>query len=265
MRILTIVIFLLSANLTLYGQGGLEKSKSEVKENKNKSESNSESSSSSRSDTASPFIAQLVYYVSWGLFVGVYQTEDHLHNTLTRYPYNNDHRGDYMWTSNLEERKTFRLDIGNQILIGDNMYGNHLKLKLRPSRYFYFQGDYTELIEPRVDQGYDHLSLFNINVSYDRIRTRSLSLGWTVGVSYIGNEVQQAGFNIGLQMEYFLPFKTSLYSAIKGGEINGSAISEFEVSARIHFSRLYGSFGYERVRIATPIFHFASVGLGLYL
>ncbi len=212
-------------------------------------------------------MAQIFLYVTYYTVIGNYAYESHLHNNLTKYPYYNYSSGNY------EKRDSFfyskrraRLDLEDLFLFGRNdFWGNHFKAKIRPFHYFYFQTDYFQLVEKSKTENINSsLSIFNFNICYDRLRFDRFNFGWIVGVNYIGNDVQKAGFSYGLNTDIFL-FKTlSLNGSARWSSVNGHPVNEYEIHLKHHIKRFYISLGYEHLKIASPTYNFASVGGGIY-
>jgi len=257
-----IISFLFSG----YGQSKLEKSKNQVAKEKTTTPKNPNTSDQSGSSDGIQFIANIIIYTAGPTLFGLYAKEDHLHNRLTAYPYADGESGNYKKMDNYSEIKKTRIDLSNAFLMGTNLYANHFKVKYRPTYVLYFQADYFELFEPKFNEkGFHNLSLFNFNLCYDRIRTKEFTLGWTIGASYIANSVKKFGFNYGLQLEGFFKRNISLFSSIKGSRINGSPVTQFEAALRYHYKKASVSFGYERIKLASSVFNFPALGLGLYI
>ena len=159
-----------------------------------------------------------------------------------------------------------RFDIENHFLYSNNnLFGNHLKAKFRPFQYFYIQGDYRELIEKNAfTKEYSNLSLFQFNLVYDRIRLKKFNLGWTIGATYIGNDVQKAGFSYGLHTDVFALKRISFNSAITWSKINSLPVNSFEFRTKYHKENYFFSFGYEYLKIASPNYNFTTIGMGVY-
>jgi hypothetical protein len=159
-----------------------------------------------------------------------------------------------------------RLDLDNKLLLSlTNIYGNHLKAKFRPFKFFYLQGDYIQLVElAQFDTSDSYLSLFNLDFCYDRIRFEKFNLGWTLGINYVGNEVKEAGFSCGLNTEVFFFNPICLYSSMRWGSINNVPVNEFEIQIKYHKKNYYYSIGFENLKIGTPTYNFISIGGGIY-
>lgn len=258
-----------------FSQGRLNESKEEIK--KEKAEPTQQSSTEpnpeyeddgSRSNFLNTIL--LPYYVlkytKLALF-GKYKSEIHLHNNLSYFPYFDGENGNYIKenTDINDEPKLGRIDLADNILYSDALYGNHLKAKLRPSKYFYFQVDYFLLLEKKKDEkGFDNLNFYNFNFCYDRLRFNKFNLGWMLGANYVASGVEKAGFTYGLNAEVFLRQNISLFGAYKGSKINGSNFNELEITGKYHVQRFHFSPGYEMIQIGSSYFHFLALGVGAY-
>lgn len=258
-------------SLTLQAQK-IERSKDDLKSSPSQSSGNSSgSSNSSRSnytDDDSNIWLELLFNITFGVFkfglIGDYTNENHLYNRLTMYPYADGFSGNY--TPDSITGKRFRLDLENNVLYSNNnLFGNHLKAKIRPFQYFFVQADYRELFERRTDNTTDNLALFHFNIAYDRVRLRRFNLGWTLGASYVGSTVRKAGFSYGLQAEYFAGKNISFAGSAKWSKINGFPVNAYEFQGRWHKKQFFASAGFQHLKIATPTYNFFTVGGGLYL
>lgn len=268
---LCVFIFLLSCSS--YGQSKIERSKNELKSSNHSSKqsSNDNESSSSSQNSDSYFssdndefwffwVPKIVYFS----FIGDHVREPHLKYKLTDYPYYNGQSGNYV---DSDYSKYFRFDIEDNLLFNSNSsYGNHLKVKIRPFQYFYLQSDLHHLFEEnKFENTTEQLSVYFFNLGYDRIRMEKFNFGWTMGASYIGNEVNKAGFSFGLNTELFFIKNISLSASAKWSVINGYSVDLYDFQARYHKNRFYGSMGFEHLQIGTPNYDFISVGGGIYL
>jgi hypothetical protein len=212
----------------------------------------------------------IIYYTAIGGYYtafGNYEKENHLYNSLTSYPYCNYLAGNYSAAdTSLIKAKYYRLDVQNQFLFSqDDIYGNHLKLKFRPSQMVYLMADYTEMIEYIKDEkDYANLSMVNLNVGYDRLRFERFNLGWTMGLKYIPNTVNDIGLSFGFTTDIFVAKPLSLTGAIRWSRVNQVLISESELLARYHIGRCFISAGFEHLKIGTPTYYFISAGGGIY-
>lgn len=261
---------------TLVGaQNKLEKSKSELKSSSNNSKDSSSSrkSSSSSDDDDDDFgvVAEVFFYITFGVFkyglIGDYNHEDHLDRPLTSYPFYDGNSGNYRSEQADTLQQNFgRIDIENKFIYSSNhLIGNHLELKARPFQYFYIQADYRQLFEFNKVQGTtDNLSLFHLNLAYDRIRFEKFNLGWNIGASYIGSGVNKAGFSYGFSADYFMTNQISFSASQQWSWINRSPVHAFEIQSKYHRKHYFFTLGYERLKIASPVYNFVTIGGGIY-
>lgn len=269
-----LITLMLFCSFNGLSQTKIDKSKDELKKGSSDNKDNSTSktsTSSSDSESSDGFFAEIAarifVYVTYYSFIGNYELEEHLYNDISNYPFYKGGAGNYIAYDSLSnDYKKFRLDIDNDLLLrNDNLFGNHLKAKIRPSKYLYFQTDYFQLFEyDRLSKSYSNLSLFNFALCYDRLRFQRFNLGWVLGVNYVANDVQKAGLSFGLNTDIFFPRNVSLYSSIKFSSINGVPVNEFEVKLKHHHNRFFYSIGYEYLKIGSPNYHFATIGGGVY-
>ncbi|NNT70953.1 hypothetical protein HKT18_01875 [Flavobacterium sp. IMCC34852] len=273
-QIVCLCLWLLGSTVAL-SQSKVSQSKSELNSGSSNS-GNSGSSSGSSSNRANDDDDEVNIWVeiTWGIFkygfIGDYKNEDHLYNRLSDYPYHNKESGNY---GNYgvqvakDSKNNFRFDLQNMLLYSDkDLYANHLKLKIRPFQYFYIQTDFRQILEKnKATTATDRLSLFHFNLGYDRIRLENFNLGWTIGTTYVGNEVKKAGFSFGLNTEIFMGNNLSLSAAAKWSAINSQPVHAYEFEAKYHVKRWFALLGYEHLKIASPTYNFISLGGGIYL
>lgn len=101
-------------------------------------------------------------------------------------------------------------------------------------------------------------------MAYDRIRFKKFNLGWTLGVTYIGNDVQKVGFSYGLHTDVFAIKNISFNSAMIWSKINGLPVNSFEIRGKYHKKNYFFSLGYEYLKIASPNYNYMTVGTGFY-
>lgn len=274
--VIKIIILLFLANsIPCFSQSKLDRSKKDLnKESRNNNANkNSERDPNYSSDVSIDnefrnILFQGFMYLTYYSIIGNYEFENQLHNNLTDYPYSDKLSGNFEGSSSNSPTVNYlRLDLEDHILLGkSNLYGNHLKVKVRPYLYFYVQTDLYNLIEyNKLEKKYSNLSLLNFNICYDRIRFDRFNLGWSLGVNYIGNEVKKPGFSYGLNTDVFISKPYSLYSSIKWSSINNVPVNEFELKCKYHTKNYFVAAGYEHLKIGPPTYDFLSIGGGLFL
>lgn len=273
----TLLLLLVFISVTSFAQNKLEKSKKELNSNAGKKTSNSHAtaSSSSKSNINDSFFENVVVdvflYATFGVFkygvIGDYKNENHLYSNLTPYPYYNGKSGNYESADSISVSKNIaRFDLENSFVYSNNdLFGNHLKAKIRPFQFFYFQTDFHQLFEiNEIDNSNNRLSLFQFNLNYDRIRFEKFNFGWNLGATYVGNEVKKAGFAYGFNADYFMNKNISFSASAKWSQINSRPVNTFELQSKFHRKNYFFAMGFEHLKIATPTYNFIALGAGIY-
>ncbi len=266
-------------SISSFSQNKLDKSKSQLNSgssNKNQSRTSSSSSSSSSNSKSnyssdSNIFVNIFFNITFAVFkygaIGDYKNENHLYSNLTPYPFYNGKSGNFESSDSVSVSKNkARFDIENSFVYSDNnLYGNHLKVKIRPFQYFYFQSDFHQLFEfNEIDNTNNRLSLFQFNLNYDRIRFEKFNFGWNLGATYVGNEVKKGGLSYGLNAEYFMGNHISFLGSAKWSRINTLPVNAFELQSKFHRKNYFFSLGIEHLKIATPTYNFIALGGGIY-
>lgn len=271
-------VLLLIASLPVFSQTKIDQSKKELKEGSEVHETETYNhqnrprkhrrTSDEEANPLTQLVTDIFAYATYFAIIGNYQIEDQLYNSVAPYPYAPGYVGNYKGYDSISQTvNRFRLDVSDQFLYNNkDLFANHLKVKIRPFHYFYFQTDYHQLMAfDKQTDSYDHLTLLHLNVHYDRLRFEKVNLGWHIGMNYVGNDVQKAGFNMGLNTEVFIGNKISLNMAGKWGWVNQTPIQVLECQAQYHIKRTFISLGYEHLEIGSPDYDFAAIGFGVYL
>lgn len=275
----TLLVLLFTFSSGIFAQK-IEKSKDELKSGKEDTrpplptEPVNQNTTSTARDTDDSddlsvlaFFGKLAFYVTLYGAIGDYENEEYLENKITPYPYFDNKSGNFITYNDDEEAENkMRFDVENHFLYSNSAsFGNHFKGKFRPFQYFYLQTDYRELIErDKFAKTTSNLSLFQFNLGYDRLRFEKFNLGWTLGATYIANDIQKAGFSYGLHTDFF-PFKNvSFNSAMIWSKINGLPVNSFEFRGKYHKKSHFFSMGYENLRIASPSYNYVTFGAGMY-
>lgn len=271
-------VLLLIASLPIFSQTKIDQSKEELKEGSEVHETDTYTHQNrprkhrrTRDEEANPLtqlVTDIFAYTTYFAVIGNYQIEDHLYNSVAPYPYAPGFTGNYKGYDSISQTfNRFRMDVSDQFLYNNkDLFANHLKVKIRPFQYFYLQTDYHQLMAfDKQTDSYDHLTLLHLNVHYDRLRFEKVNLGWHIGMNYVGNDVQKAGFNMGLNTEVFIGNHISMNLAGKWGWVNQTPIQVLECQAQYHINHTFISIGYEHLEIGSPDYDFAAIGFGVYL
>ncbi|OIQ27766.1 MAG: hypothetical protein BM564_11855 [Bacteroidetes bacterium MedPE-SWsnd-G2] len=265
-----VLAFLLSPTIS-QSQTSLGRVKKEVKSSdkkrKSKTKKGNRSYSSSSGSSNSSILGAVIYYTTGFVFFGSRKHEEHLNNRRSPYAYFDNYSGNYVKNTgdDIPKKNGVILKVSDSFLYSDeNLYANHLRAKIHPFNYAYLQFDYVEFVEkaPTGDE-VENLSLFNFNFCYDRVRLDKFNLGWTLGATYIGNDVNLAGVSFGLNAEAFMVKNISIESAIKWSHINSEPVNQFEVLFKYYFKRGVVNLGYEHHVIASQEYSLLSTGLGV--
>ena len=261
-------------SLPVFSQGKIEQSKKEIKQGGKKPDTPaSQPAPSSKTDETKSIgeiffegVAKVFLYITYYSTIGSYKTENHLHSPVTAYPYYNKRSGNYEKPDTAVRKKNhFRVDAAYRFLYSNkNLTGNQFTINIRPFQYFYVQGQYHRLTE-KINSKKQNLSLFNASLCYDRIRFQQFNLGWNAGICYIADDVNRAGFSVGLNAEAFVVKPVSIYASKQWGSIHRVAVNQFEIGAKVHLQRFYINAGYEHVKIGSPLYDYGFLGLGVRL
>ena len=206
-------------------------------------------------------VIEILLYISYYAIVGNYSAEDHLYNDLTNYPYENSKAGNYS-SSDEHKAKYFRVDLANHVMFaGNDVYGDHLDIKVRPFRYFYLQSNFFQTVDFSKATNDPSLSAFTFSFCYDRLRFQKLNLGLTLGINYARSHTSKVKFSGGFNFEWFVTNPVSLHSSVSWGGLN---YENFESQVRYHYKRTFVSAGYEMLKVHDPRYHFVTTGLGVY-
>ena len=273
--ILLVVVLLFQ--FSLMGQHKIDKSKKALTSSEGTHSTykttNSSNNSSNNSDNGIlqpvfSFFFKITFKAVFLATIGDYKNENQLHHSLSPYPYCKGKEGNYLsFQADTLSQHPMRFDVQNNFLYNDSqLYGNHLKLKIRPFQYFYLQSDYHQLLEiDPIDHSRGNLALFQFNFGYDRLRFEKFNLGWTLGATYVGSEVQKTGLSAGFNAEWFMSHNISFNGSVKWSGINGQPVNFYELQAKFHRKNYFFTAGFEHLKIASPNYDFIALGMGIYL
>jgi len=270
-RFTLLLLFTFFITITTFGQTKIDISKRELTEKegvKFQAQTNYKKSQNNEPSLFWQIFGKpIIGAIGWTFF-GNYENESHLSSRLTPYPFYDAKSGNFENADTLDgiekKKNRFRIDVEESYLFNSKeLFGNYLEVKIRPFQYLYFQADYHQL-EERRNFNSSSLSLFYFNFGYDRIRMNKFNFGWTLGATYVANEVKKAGMSFGLNAEVFPIKQCSFSGSAKWGAINNKSVNEFEVKGRYHIKRCFLSLGYDYVKIGSPSYKFTKFGGGIY-
>lgn len=234
-----------------FSQGKLKDAKQNLSSSSSSSSSSSTSSSSRSSSSSSSsfdgsldaFFLELFLFMSYKTALGEFE-----YRHFTPYPYYYDNvNGEYDF--GLEEgdkRSLFR--VGGNYLIGNIINSAEVNINYRFNPFVGAELSHHRFSE-KVRNGREHLDVTSLLFNYYRIRERSFSAWWGVGLTYVGNEVGTAGFayNFGTEIYPFKPI--SFHASYKQSLINESNIGVLKLQAKYHRKKMAYYTGYHDISL----------------
>ncbi len=266
-KYLFLLVLLISSQIYSQKIDNIKKDLNQEVTKLNSSKSDYKSSSSSSENLGIALIEIFSYlgiYATYGIVVGSYGQEDHLHNRLSKYPFFDNKSGNYVASDSIG--KKVRLDAETNYLFESNRISAlNFNLKFYPSRYFYFQAMHTSLRESsRIDNLISNLNLLNVSLCYDRIRTEKFNLGWNVGVLHLGSGINQSSISLGMNTSFFPAKKVSFEASGKWSFVSVAPIRLYEIKGKYHIDKSYLTVGYHNYKIGSSVFNLAGIGVGFY-
>jgi hypothetical protein len=97
--------------------------------------------------------------------------------------------------------------------------------------------------------GNDYLDVITFMANYYRIRERSFTGWWGLGFTYVGNEVNTAGFAYNLGLEVYPIKAMSFHVSYKQSFINESHINVLKLEAKYHLKKVACFTGYHNISL----------------
>jgi hypothetical protein len=279
-----LVVSFIFFSLFISGQTKIEQSRRELKAEKPKKEkkleNNNNTNQNTDNDSSSTIVSDIIgnafelgeSHVFYDLFVftiiGDYKDSTFVNYRVTPYPFFKPKIGNYYNISNEPKlKRKIRIDGSVQFMHGKDLtYGNHFDIKIIPFEHFNLQADAFRIYENQKNvNSTDQFTLFYFNLGYDSIREESFNFGWTLGASYVGEDIKKAGFSYGLNMDAFCKKTVSFNANAKWSSINKYPVNSYSFNVKYHYKKIFGSLGYQHLKIATPTYNFATLGFGIYL
>ncbi|EDP97667.1 hypothetical protein U8527_04940 [Kordia algicida OT-1] len=244
------VAFLLFTYNFSQAQGKLNRAKEDLSGSSSNSNSSSRSSWSDDADGNdgigyfdSVFV-EIAYQATLGILFGEMQPR-----YFFEYPYSDGLHGEYAFPGEDVPLKRSQLIISNTFFAsGKEFYGNDLKLNFRFIPIFGVEASHLHFFEqdPKVELG---VSSFMLN--YYRVREQNVTAYWGVGITHVGNGVDDTGFAYQVGVDVYLNKPISLGASWKQSLINDSSIDEFKLLARYHMKRLSLHGGFHNYKLGS--------------
>ena len=269
------LILIFSITLHSYSQTGkLDLAKESLKQQNSSSNSTASSStkvSNNRVKNENPFLEELALFmvkvsIGFAYQIGVeshFEKEGNMHSAdFSKYPYKEPYFGNYVYNDSTNNKSIFRVDIAsNFVYESKNLFGNNLNINLKFARRFDLEVGSLQLFE-KVNGNTDNFSLYQAMLNYHRIRTQKIDLWFGLGVNYVANDVNEAGFSYGLGSEWFLTKPISILVAFNGTTINSRPVNETRLLLKYYINNFNISTGYEYYSIGVSKINAYSFGIG---
>lgn len=242
-------------------QGKLNKAKEDLSSRNSNSRSSSSSSSNRNSDdnyddedNLDNILVEFAFYISYGVVFGEMESR-----YFYKYPYAEGSHGEYAFPEENVPLKGSQLIVSNTFFAsGKEFYGNDLKLNFRFIRLLGIELNHLHFFErePKVELGVSSLM-----VNYYRVREKHVTGYWGVGISHVGNGVDETGFAYQVGVDVYLNKPYSIGVSWKQSLINDATVDEFKILARRHLKRVSIHGGYHHYKLGSVTIN--SVGGGL--
>lgn len=279
MKKITLLFLLFGCSTFLFAQR-LERSKSNLKKKKitttvikEKKQSNQTQNEYEGSSFKDILIYELlikpVSYaigaITYGVFIETPQERKnkHAYMEFTPYPYFNQQKGDY--TYNPTAPKPLRVEFSDQLLFnGGNIYGNQLNARLRFAQRASLEYSQLYLIEHLKNNNY-HFYTHNLNLNYYRIRTKTVTLHYGLGITHIYSNVNKTYPNYKMGLSYFFNKPISLNITHKGTIQYGHGLYETTVDFNYYKNKYAIKGGFHYYSIGGYSYPMLALGGKVYL
>ena len=201
------------------------KSKSSSSKSKSSSSGGSSGSSTGDSDFDSAF-AEVFLFVGKLVLIGSYKAAfgDYERRHFSPYPYYYDNvPGEYDFGLETEDKKSL-IGAGVNYLSGKYINSAEANINYRFHPFLGVDLSHQSFFESGIN-GSDHLAITSLMLNYYRIRERSFTGWWGMGVTYVGNEVDTYGFTYNVGLEFYPQKPMSFLVSYKQSFINESHIN----------------------------------------
>ncbi|WP_430411910.1 hypothetical protein [Kordia sp.] len=239
-------------------QGKLNRAKNDLSNsNSNSSSSSIRSSDNDYDDNASYFdgvFIELAYYISYGVLFGDMESR-----YFYTHPYSDGSHGEYAFPDENVPLKRSQFIISNTFFAsGKQFYGNDFELNYRFMPLLGVEANHLYFFEkdPKVELG---VTSFMIN--YYRVREKHVTGYWGIGVSHVGNGVDETGFAYQVGVDVYLNKPYSFGISWKQSLINASSVDEFKVLVHRHLKRFSIHGGFNHYKLGSVTINAVAFGL----
>lgn len=202
-------------------------------------------------------------YTAYGAVIeSPFEKEGRMHYAeISNYPYQESNYGNFVYTDSTNYN-IIRFDITNNFVFeSSNLYGNNFAVNFRFLKRFALDVDYLYLLE-KVNGSKDSFSLSSSLLKYYRVRTQRFDAWFGLGIMYVGSDVHETGFGLGLGAEWFIKKPISLDFSHKWTNINQQEVHKTKMLLKYHIKDYHISSGYKHFKIGVSKIGAFSLGIG---
>lgn len=249
---------------TSHAQGKLNRAKNDLSGNSSSSSSNSNSDrntnnrNSNRGGNDVGFFDGVFIEIAYQATVGI------LFGNMERryfyeYPYSDGSHGEYAFGDENIPLKRGQFTMSNTFFAsGKEFYGNDIKLNFRFVHLLGIEVNHLHFFE---DTPRNNLGATSVMLNFYRVREQYVTAFWGVGVTHVGNGVDDTGFTYQVGVDVFLKKPYSLSTLWKQSLINNTTIDEFKLHIRRHLKRFSIHGGYNHYKLGSVSINALGVGL----
>lgn len=245
-------IFIRFALILFYSQ--LHFAQTKLKQAKDNLSANSFTSTTSKSSDANgsssnqnAFLVDLL--IEPLIWFGTYTILGEAENkSITPYPYYKGYQGEYQ--NSHEENKTSLLELNSfYISSKDAIKGFNIDVNYRFTPLIGVELKHLHFSEKYFGKT-EYVDISSLLVNYYRIREKYITAYWSIGATYIANEIKKIGFSYALGMEIFPVNPFSVSFAWQQSFVNIQSINELKLQLNYHIKQFCPYIGYYNYNLA---------------
>ena len=184
-----------------------------------------------------------IAFVSYKSLLGDFESR---HFSPYPYYYKNVN-GEYDYGLLKGDKKSL-LKIGGNYLLGDIVKSVDVYVNYRFNPALGIDVSHQEYFE-KIRNGTEFLNITTLLFNYYRFRERWITGWWGAGATYVGNEINTAGFayNFGVEIYPFNPI--SIHTSFKQSFINSNSINVLKLQAKYHHKKTAFYSGYHDISL----------------
>lgn len=238
-----------------WSQSKLKQAKENLNEEYLHYNSNTSETANTKNNVRPLWVDLLIEPIIW---LGVHTVVGEAQNrTITPYPYYQGYQGEYSTeTSNLDFKNSL-LDLSSYYTTSkDAITGLNLNATYRFIPLLGIEFNHIHLAEKYFGER-EYIDISSLHLNYYRIREKHVTAYWSLGASYIANEVNKLGFSYALGTEIF-PFNPiSIGFKWQQSFINAQSINQLKLELSYHLKQVRfftGFHNYDLAGIKNPSF-----------